>query len=107
MTNALKHSRAKAVRVTLATEGTGDAQWLDIRIADNGCGIAEERVGGRGLLNMRNRAQKIGAQLKLETGINVGTTVHLRTRIGPTLPAVRTGQTVLNTQAIIERARQE
>ncbi len=107
LTNALKHSRAKAVRVTLATEGTGDAQWLDIRIADNGCGIAEERVGGRGLLNMRNRAQKIGAQLKLETGINVGTTVHLRTRIGPTLPAVRTGQTVLNTQAIIERARQE
>jgi signal transduction histidine kinase len=106
LTNALKHSRARAVRVTLATEGTGDAQSLDIRIADNGRGIGEERVGGRGLLNMRSRAQKIGAQLKIETAINVGTTVHLRTRIGPTTPSVKTSQTILNTQAIIEHARQ-
>jgi signal transduction histidine kinase len=106
LTNALKHSRARAVRVTLATEGTGDAQSLDIRIADNGRGIGEERVGGRGLLNMRNRAQKIGAQLKIETAVNVGTTVHLRTRIGPTTPSVKTSQTILNTQAIIEHARQ-
>jgi signal transduction histidine kinase len=106
LTNALKHSRARAVRVTLATEGTGDAQSMDIRIADNGRGIGEERVGGRGLLNMRNRAQKIGATLKVETAVNVGTTVHLRTRIGPTTPSVKTGQTILNTQAIIEHARQ-
>lgn len=106
LTNALKHSRAKAVRVTLATEGSGEAQMLDIRISDNGRGIAEERVGGRGLLNMRSRSQKIGAQLKLETAVNVGTSVHLRTRIGPTVPIDKSGQTVLNTQAIIERARQ-
>jgi len=107
LTNALKHSRARAVRVTAAVEGSGDARWLDIRIADNGRGIAEERAGGRGLLNMRNRAQKIGAQLKLETAPNVGTTVHLRTRIGPAGPSAKTQQTVLNTQAIIERARQQ
>lgn len=107
LTNSLKHSRARAVRVTLATEGTGEQQVLDIRVADNGRGIAEERVGGRGLMNMRNRAQKIGAQLKLETAPNVGTTVHLRTRIGPITPTTRGGQTVLNTQAIIERARQQ
>jgi nitrate/nitrite-specific signal transduction histidine kinase len=80
---------------------------LDIRIADNGAGISEERVGGRGLLNMRNRAQKIGAQLKLETAPNVGTTVHLRFRIGPVVPSTRSQQTVLNTQAVIERARQQ
>jgi len=107
LTNALKHSRAKAVRVTLAVEGTGDAQCLDIRVADNGRGITEERAGGRGLLNMRNRAQKIGAQLKIATAPNVGTTVHLRTRIGPVSPTTKPGQTVLNTQAIIERARQQ
>ncbi len=108
LTNALKHSRAKMVRVTLATEGTGDGRQLDIRVSDNGRGIAEERVGGRGLLNMRNRAQKIGAQLKLETAPNVGTTVHLRTRIGPSVPTTRThATTVLNTQAIIERVRQQ
>jgi len=107
LTNALKHSRARAVRVTLGTEGSGESQSFDIRIADNGRGIAGERVGGRGLLNMRNRAQKIGAQLKLETAPNVGTTVHLRTRIGPANPSTRGQQTVLNTQAVIERARQQ
>jgi signal transduction histidine kinase len=107
LTNALKHSRARAVRVVLMVEGSGDARMLDIRIADNGAGISEERVGGRGLLNMRNRAQKIGAQLKLETAPNVGTTVHLRFRIGPVGPSTRSQQTVLNTQAIIERARQQ
>jgi len=108
LTNALKHSRARAVRVTLAVEGSGDSQWLDIRVADNGRGITEERAGGRGLLNMRNRAQKIGAQLKIATAPNVGTTVHLRTRIGPIGPSTKTQQTtVLNTQAIIERARQQ
>jgi signal transduction histidine kinase len=106
LTNALKHSRARAVRVTLATEGTGDAQSLDIRIADNGKGIGEERTGGRGLLNMRNRAQKIGAQLRIETAVNVGTTVHLRTRIEPAPPGVKASQTILNTQAIIEHVRQ-
>ncbi len=107
LTNALKHSRARAVRVTLGVENAGDAQVLDIRVADNGRGIAEERVGGRGLMNMRNRAQKIGAQLKLDTALQVGTTVHLRTRIGPTGPSARPSPTVLNTEAVIERARQE
>ena len=107
LTNALKHSKAQAVRVVLLVEGTGDARMLDIRIADNGVGVSEERVGGRGLLNMRNRAQKIGAQLKVETAANVGTTVHLRFRIGPAVPNTRSQQTVLNTQAIIERARQQ
>jgi signal transduction histidine kinase len=105
LTNALKHSRAQAVRVVLMVEGAGDARMLDIRIADNGAGISEERVGGRGLLNMRNRAQKIGAQFKVETAANVGTTVHLRFRIGPALPNTRSQQTALNTQAIIEHAR--
>ncbi len=107
LTNALKHSRAKAVRVTLGVEGAGELQALDILVSDNGRGISEERVGGRGLLNMRNRAQKIGAQLKIESAPNAGTTVHLRTRVGPIGTGARAQQTVLNTQAVIERARQE
>jgi len=107
LTNALRHSRARAVRVTLGTEGSGEAQVLDVRIADNGRGIAEERAGGRGLLNMRNRAQKIGAQLRIETTAGAGTTVHLRTRIGNLAHDTRGQQTVLNTQAVIERARQQ
>ena len=107
LTNALKHSRAREVRVTLAVEGTAEGPMLDIRIADNGRGIDGERVGGRGLMNMRNRAQKINAQLKVATAPKVGTTVHLRTRVLPTSPTTRSSQTVLNTQAVIERARMQ
>ncbi|HEX7155968.1 MAG TPA: ATP-binding protein [Burkholderiaceae bacterium] len=108
LTNSLKHSRARAVRVTLAAQNAGDSQWLDIRVTDNGRGIAEERVGGRGLLNMRNRAQRIGAQLKLETVPGAGTMVHLRTKLDPTAgPTTGSRQTALNTQAVIERARQQ
>jgi signal transduction histidine kinase len=106
LTNALKHSRAAAVRVTLSTDGTGDSHMLDIRVADNGSGIGEGRTGGgRGLLNMRHRAQKIGAQLTIESAPRAGTAVHLRMRLGPA-PAPRNNPpTVLNTQAAIEHAR--
>ncbi len=106
LTNALKHSRARAVRVTLAAENAAEAPWLDIRVTDNGRGIAEERVGGRGLLNMRNRAQRIGAEFKLESLPGTGTMVHLRVRLEAFAGPTTRGQlTALNTQGVIERAR--
>ncbi|MEW5880006.1 MAG: sensor histidine kinase [Pseudomonadota bacterium] len=108
LTNALKHSRARAVHVVLAMDHGGDSQWLNIRVTDNGRGITEERVGGRGLLNMRNRASRIGAQLKLETVPGAGTMVQLVYRLEPqsATTTTRMSQLPLNTEAIIERARQ-
>lgn len=107
LTNALKHSKARAVRVVLAVEGAGDAQFLTIRVTDNGRGITEERVGGRGLINMRNRAQRIGAQLKLETVPGAGTMVQLAYKLEPELAGATTrlSQLSLNTEAVIERAK--
>lgn len=107
LTNALKHSRARAVRVVLAVEGPPDAQFLTIRVTDNGRGITEERVGGRGLINMRNRAQRIGAQLKLETVPGAGTMVQLAYKLEPELAGATTrlSQLSLNTEAVIERAK--
>ncbi len=70
LTNAIKHSRARAVRVTLGVDHGGDSQSLSIRVTDNGRGLAAASGApgsGRGLLNMRNRAGKIGAVLKVET----------------------------------------
>ncbi len=107
LTNALKHSHATAVRVTLAIEGTAEGSVLDIKVADNGRGIAEEGVGGRGLLNMRNRAQKISAQFKLASAPKVGTMVHLRARVLPLTPTTKTNTTALDTQAVIDRVRQQ
>ncbi len=107
LTNALKHSRARGVQVIIGIEGSTESPWLNIRVADNGRGITQEGVGGRGLLNMRARAQRIGGQVKLETVPGAGTMVQLRYRIesheAPTL--LRATTTPLNTQAIIERVR--
>ncbi|HUN92419.1 MAG TPA: sensor histidine kinase [Burkholderiaceae bacterium] len=108
MTNAIKHSKAKAVRVILGVEKVNDVPWLDIRVADNGSGIVEENSSGRGLLNMRNRAGKIGALLNIETKQGSGTVVQLLYKLDvPGAPgsSSRSEHTQLNTQAVIERAR--
>ena len=108
MTNALKHSKARTLRVTLGVEKVNEASWLDIRVADNGRGVVDENTSGRGLLNMRNRAQKIGALLNIETKAGAGTVVQLLYKLETAAaggPNARSENTQLNTQAIIERAR--
>ena len=109
LTNALKHSQARAVRVVVAVERGIDAEWLNLKIADNGRGIVEERAGGRGLLNMRNRANRIGAQLKIDTVPGAGTQVSLRYKVenDGSGALTRMSQLNLNTEAVIERARRE
>lgn len=107
LNNALKHSAAKVARVTFDTSRVGDTQYLDIRVADNGRGMSAEGVGGRGLLNMRNRALRIGAQLNLVSAPGTGTVVHLRCKLDPAHATnTKEPRTLLNTQAVIERARQ-
>ncbi len=107
LNNALKHSGARVARVTFDTSHIGDAEYLDIRIADNGRGMSAEGVGGRGLLNMRNRALRIGAQLNIVSAPGSGTVVHLRCKLDPTHATnTKEPRTALNTQAVIERARQ-
>jgi signal transduction histidine kinase len=94
-------------RVTFDTSRIGDAEYLDIRIADNGRGMSAEGVGGRGLLNMRNRSLRIGAQLNIVSAPGSGTVVHLRCKLDPTHATnTKEPRTALNTQAVIERARQ-
>lgn len=107
LTNALKHSSARAVQVVIAFEQGAEADWLTLRVTDNGRGIVEERNGGRGLLNMRNRANRIGAQLKIETVVGAGTMVALRYRSehGAGGADTRLSQLNLNTEAVIERVR--
>jgi signal transduction histidine kinase len=109
LTNSLKHSNARVVQVVVAVERGGDAEWLILRVTDNGRGIVEERAGGRGLLNMRNRANRIGAQLKIDTVPGAGTMVALRYRIENegSGALTRMSQLNLNTEAVIERARRE
>ncbi|MDQ3215212.1 MAG: hypothetical protein M3P99_03920 [Pseudomonadota bacterium] len=106
LTNAIKHSRARMVRVTLALDHEGDSQWLSIRITDNGRGLAAGNSTGRGLLNMRNRAQRIGAFLKFESVAGAGTMIMIRLPLDATPgPTTRAKQLSLDTEAVIEQVR--
>jgi signal transduction histidine kinase len=78
LVNAFRHSRAKSVEVEL--EYT--INQLRILIRDNGCGIDPQvlqsgREGHWGLPGMRERAESIGAQLKVWSRVAAGTEVEL------------------------------
>lgn len=61
-TNILKH--ADATRITVESGVSKDGERRTIRIADNGHGICGEQKG-RGIVNMRSRAARIGGEVRL------------------------------------------
>jgi len=71
LANVIKHAKASAVEVTFTVER--GRVVLDIR--DNGIGLDNRRVSGRGLPNMKSRAEDMGGSLAV-TADN-GTRVHL------------------------------
>jgi signal transduction histidine kinase len=79
LTNAFRHANAAHVRLTLNTTSTE----LTLIVRDDGCGIDEEileqgyRPGHRGLLNIRERAERLGANYSLRSSPEVGTTMEV------------------------------
>jgi signal transduction histidine kinase len=78
LVNAFRHSRATSIEVVLEY----GVKQLRILIRDNGCGINPQvlnsgREGHWGLSGMRERAEEIGARLRLWSGSNAGTEVEL------------------------------
>jgi signal transduction histidine kinase len=76
--NACRHSRAKEIE----TEVEFSPTELRIAVRDNGCGIADRNLHGEqnghwGLQGMRERADRIGAQLRLWSRAALGTEVEL------------------------------
>jgi signal transduction histidine kinase/streptogramin lyase len=72
--NAMKHSQAKQVTLSIVPEGRN---WR-LTVSDDGTGFAESTNGrGMGLKNMRRRAADIGAQMDLQTAIGRGTKVSV------------------------------
>ena len=76
--NAFCHSRAKSVEFELEYADN----HLRMRVRDNGCGIDPHvlhagREGHWGLAGMRERATRIGGQLKISSGATTGTEVQL------------------------------
>lgn len=72
--NAVKHSAAAQVTVTLCYAGG----TFEASICDDGAGFTPGAAGGFGLTSMRERAATIGGQLWLASAPGTGTTVRLR-----------------------------
>lgn len=78
VTNALKHAGAEMIRVSLECQGSILRMW----VKDDGMGFDPSKTfslaGGHfGILGMRERAERIGAQFRLESGPGSGTTIEV------------------------------
>ncbi len=76
VTNAVKHAHASQVRIHLEMAN----KKLSLRVADNGQGFEQDEafseVGGHfGLLGMRERAERLGGELRLHSERGQGTEV--------------------------------
>lgn len=73
--NALRHANARAIEVELSY----GARCFLLHVRDDGIGIADENAGHGhwGLQGMRERAQRLGAELQLWTRPGLGTEVAL------------------------------
>ncbi|MDD3997048.1 MAG: ATP-binding protein, partial [Sphaerochaetaceae bacterium] len=76
LTNAVRHSKAKLVKISLHTQQDEDSRICRIAsVTDNGVGLPERiRDGALGLRIMRNRASMAQAQLSVESS-RCGTSV--------------------------------
>ncbi len=76
--NAYRHSKAKKIEIIVEY----GAKYLRITVRDDGCGIDQDvvqtgREGHWGLIGMRERAEKIGARLKVLSRLGGGTEIEL------------------------------
>ena len=88
LANALQHTRASEIRV--ATHADLLAVW--VTVADNGGGFdvtaAQQRGGGRGLMNQQRRAAELGGRLELASSAS-GTRLSLVLPLQPDGPGPR------------------
>jgi signal transduction histidine kinase len=78
VTNALKHAGASRIGVKLHLEG----RQIHLRISDNGRGFDQQdvfssRAGHFGVIGMRERAERLGGDLRLTSNPGEGTEVEV------------------------------
>ena len=76
VTNALRHSAGKSIAVGIRQDGS----WLDIAVDDDGKGLDTncDRPGHFGVRGMRERAESLGGELKLQRSPRGGVRVSGR-----------------------------
>jgi len=78
LTNVVRHAGAKVCHVALRVASETDAPFpaLIIEIADDGRGVALNRISGVGLQSMRERAEELGGRFAIEPISTGGTLVR-------------------------------
>ncbi|HUH97743.1 MAG TPA: two-component regulator propeller domain-containing protein [Anaerolineales bacterium] len=82
LNNALKHGRANRVQIRLRFEDAG----TELEISDDGIGFEPtiKRLGGGfGISGMKERAQKLGGRIEIQTAPGKGTRVSVRVPARP------------------------
>jgi len=77
ITNVIKHSGASELVISAYPEMIEGKQVAVVSIADNGSGKFESKSTGRGVSNMRNRADQIGASFTTSSIIGSGIVIKL------------------------------
>jgi len=74
LNNLIKYSQAKRVQIFLLHHSNA----ITLLIRDDGSGFdAAKKYNGNGLTNIRKRAKEINAQLNIESGNDIGTSIQL------------------------------
>ena len=87
LTNAVKHSQAKNIRITIAcVDGA-----LTLQVLDNGVGFQPDDVPGPdyghyGIQGMRERVNRLGGSLSIKSAPGKGTQVEARIPLPPDAP---------------------
>lgn len=71
--NVIKH--AEASRVTISVQHNKSARQFEVAIIDDGVGLSVKNGHGIGLIDMRERARVLGAELLVESGSEKGAKV--------------------------------
>jgi len=74
--NAIKHAAARALWIEAQADGSPTVPAIRVTVRDDGIGFPASRPEGRGLGNMRYRAERLGATLTVDS-IPTGTRVTL------------------------------
>ena len=86
LNTALKHARAKTVLVHL---GVGPAGEIELSVEDDGGGFDVEGArdgGGMGMTNMRERAEKLGGTLVVQSALGEGTCIRVQLTVNGARP---------------------
>ncbi len=73
VSNALRHSAASRLQLTLAWDGD---QSVQVEITDDGCGLPSRPAAGVGLTGMADRAREVGGRFELLVRPGGGTIVR-------------------------------